>query len=104
LKSSVNFWQLQYMEILCTVKLRNIADHFALFWDLCQYLGFVNSKHIFIKEYSNTGSHNLKYRVFIYVHLIACADADGCFITVCVSDLGRRVTGVCFEHLALLTG
>lgn len=69
---------------------KNIAARYDLLWQLPHCLGSIDGKHIRIKKFNNTGSRNFNYKGFFSIQLLACADADGCFITVDIGDLGRN--------------
>jgi len=64
-------------------------------------LGSIDGNHIRIKKFGNTGSRNFNYKGYFYVQLMACADADGCFVTIDVGDLGRNSDGGVFRSSRL---
>lgn len=57
----------------------------------------IDGKHIRIKKFKNIGSKNCNYKGYHSVQLMACADADGCFTTIDVGDLGRNNDGGVFQ-------
>lgn len=69
---------------------RNISQRFQQLWSFPHCLGAIDGKHVRIKKFNNAGSRNINYKGYHSVQLLACSDADGCFITVDVGDLGRN--------------
>lgn len=76
---------------------KNIAARYDLLWQLPHCLGSIDGKHIRIKKFNNTGSRNFNYKGFFSIQLLACADADGCFITMDIGDLGRNSDSCVFR-------
>lgn len=69
---------------------QNVAQRFQQLWSFPHCLGAIDGKHVRIKKFNNAGSRNINYKGYHSVQLLACSDADGCFITIDVGDLGRN--------------
>lgn len=80
---------------------KNISARYQQLWSLPHCLGSIDGKHIRIKKFGNTGSRNFNYKGYFSVQLMACADADGCFVTIDVGDLGRNSDGGVFRSSRL---
>lgn len=64
-------------------------------------IGSIDGKHVRIQKFKNAGSSNFNYKGYHSVHIMACADADGCFTTIDVGDLGRNSDGGVFRSSRL---
>nr|CAI5869541.1 unnamed protein product [Callosobruchus analis] len=90
-----------YMPVPTEEKWRLIAKRFYELWDLPNCLGSIDGKHCRITEFYSTGSQYYNYKSFFSVVLMACADADGLFITIDVGEAGRNSHGAVFRGSAL---
>lgn len=97
-------WQVlkeRYMKVPDREKWLSIAERFESLWNLPNCIGALDSKHVKIKKFANTGSTNFNYKLFNSVVLMACSDADGTFITIETGFAGRNSDGGIFNKSAL---
>lgn len=91
----------EWFPVLDTNAWKNISARYQQLWSLPHCLGSIDGKHIRIKKFGNTGSRNFNYKGYFSVQLMACADVDGCFVTIDVGDLGRNSDGGVFRSSRL---
>lgn len=72
---------------------QNIADKFQILWDLPNCVGSIDGKHIRIQKLPHAGSLDYNYKNYHSIVLLACADADGNFISVETGFYGRMSDG-----------
>lgn len=65
-----------------------ISETFYEEWQMPNCIGSINGKHIEIQRPKHCGSAYHNYMGFFSTVLVAVADADCCFTTVCVGDYG----------------
>jgi len=80
---------------------RTIAVRYNSLWNFPHCVGSIDGKHFRVQKFANTGSRNINYKGYFSVQLLACADADGCFTTIDVGDLGRNSDGGVFRSSRL---
>ncbi|XP_046662301.1 protein ANTAGONIST OF LIKE HETEROCHROMATIN PROTEIN 1-like [Homalodisca vitripennis] len=67
-----------------------IAERYEELWNLPNCLGSIDGKHIRIRSFDHSGSNYYNYKHFFSTVLMACADADGTFISIDVGYPGRN--------------
>lgn len=77
------------------------AQSYQQLWSLPNCIGSIDGKHVKIRKFKNSGSTNFNFKGYNSVQLMACADADGCFTTIDVGDLGRNSDGGVFRSSRL---
>ncbi|XP_046679468.1 protein ANTAGONIST OF LIKE HETEROCHROMATIN PROTEIN 1-like [Homalodisca vitripennis] len=87
--------QPQYMPVPDENMWKCIAQRYLELWSLPNCIGAIDGKHVRIQKFKHAGSAYFNYKGYHSVHIMACADADGCFTTIDVGDLGRNSDGVC---------
>lgn len=93
--------QPQYMPVPDESTWKHIAQRYQQLWSLPHCIGSIDGKHVRVKKFKNTGSTYYNYKGYTSVQLMACADADGCFTTIDVGDLGRNSDGGVFRSSRL---
>lgn len=93
--------QPEYLPVPTIDMWKNLASRYEQLWSLPHCVGSIDGKHVRIKKFKKSGSRNFNYKGYFSVQLMACSDADGCFITVDVGDLGRNSDGGVFRSSRL---
>lgn len=96
-----NCLQPQFLPVPDNEMWKDVAERYQELWKVPNCIGSIDGKHIRVKKFANTGSRNFNYKGYFSVQLLACADADGCFITIDVGDLGRNSDGGVFRSSRL---
>lgn len=80
---------------------KSTAQRYYELWDLPNCIGSIDGKHCRIKKFYKTGSQYYNYKSFFSVVLMACANADGIFLTIDVGEAGRMSDGAVFRSSTL---
>lgn len=86
-----------FIEIPNTVeKWADVASDFYCRWNMPLCLGSIDGKHISIRQPEHSGSHNINYKGFFSVVLLAVVDANLNFMYIDVGTNGRISDGGVF--------
>lgn len=80
---------------------RTIVDRYNSLWNFPHCVGSTDGKHFRVQKFANTSLKNINCKGFFSVQLLACADANGCFTTIDIEDLGRNSDGRVFRSSRL---
>lgn len=72
---------------------KNISNKFYNLWDLPNCIGSIDGKHIRMQKLPHAGSLDFNYKHYRSIVLLACADAEGNFISVETGFYGRISDG-----------
>jgi len=103
-ETSAILWDIlnkKYMPIPDKQQWKIIAERFETLWNLPNFIGALDGKHVRIEKFPNTGSTNYNYKSFHSVILMACCDADGLFTMIEVGYAGRNSDGGIFRASAM---
>ncbi|XP_055627766.1 uncharacterized protein LOC129778273 [Toxorhynchites rutilus septentrionalis] len=100
-KAIWNVLQPLYMPVPTEAIWESTAQRYYELWDLPNCIGSIDGKHCRINKFSKTGSHYYNYKSFFSVVLMACANADGIFLTIDVGEAGRMSDGGVFRSSTL---
>lgn len=79
----------------------NVSNGLNFKWQLPNYLGAIDGKHIAIRKPHNAGSDYFNFKRFHSIVLMACADANYKFITVDVGGKGAEGDAAIFNRTDL---
>jgi hypothetical protein len=82
-------------------KWKHIAERYLDLWNLPNYTGSLDGKHVLIKCFPNTGSLYYNYKGYFSVILLASADADALFTSPHIGDFGKNCDGSVFRASTL---
>jgi hypothetical protein len=94
----------RFMPVPTQQKWREVSQRYQELWNLPNCMGAIDGKHIRVKCPPNSGSYFYNYKGYFSIVLLACADADGLFLTIDVGDFGRNSDGRIFKRSALGQG
>lgn len=100
-KAIWNVLQPLFMPVPTETVWKLTAQRYYELWDLPNCIGSIDGKHCRIKKFYKTGSHYYNYKSFFSIVLMACANADGLFITIDVGEAGRMSDGAVFRSSTL---
>lgn len=92
-KAIWNVLQLEYMPTPTENMWRDISMRFYNIWDIPNCVGSLDGKHIRMQKLPHAGSLDFNYKHYHSIILLACADADGNFISIETGFYGRMSDG-----------
>ncbi|KAJ8897606.1 hypothetical protein PR048_002955 [Dryococelus australis] len=82
-----------YMKVPSTEDWLQISNRFYELWNLPNFVGAIDGKHVRIQKLPKSGSTNYNYKEYHSVVLMAACDADARFTVIEVGHAGRNSGG-----------